>query len=168
MTMRSSFIFWGMPALVLSGKGALLWKSSRNMGVFRSRGRKNQSGPFLATFIRKSVLQTISSLHFFWHDRLRAWFFVFGVWFVVFVWLFVVFSCSLPGNFDLIFILILLLTDNVTHSTGNAGKKKLLGEQHPYANTLKETDELESTACVEASWTLQSLGSLNLWKHRVQ
>ena len=28
------------------------------------------------------------------------------------------------GNFDLIFILIPLLTDNVTHSSGNAGKKK--------------------------------------------
>ena len=31
------------------------------------------------------------------------------------------------GNFDLIFILIPLLTDNVTHSTGNAGKKNGLG-----------------------------------------
>ena len=29
------------------------------------------------------------------------------------------------GNFDLIFILIPLLTDNVTHSSGNAKKKKL-------------------------------------------
>ena len=33
---------------------------------------------------------------------------------------------------------------------------------------LKETDESESTACAGASWTPQSLGSLNLWKHRVQ
>ena len=42
---------------------------------------------------------------------------------MVLVWLFVVFSCSLLGNFDLIFILP-LLTDNVTHSSGNAEKKK--------------------------------------------
>ena len=33
---------------------------------------------------------------------------------------------------------------------------------------LNETDESESTACAGASWTPQSLGSLNLWKHLVQ
>ena len=33
---------------------------------------------------------------------------------------------------------------------------------------LKETDESESTACAGASWTPQSLGNLNLWKHLEQ
>ena len=61
MTMKSSFIFWEMPASVLSGRGALPWKSSRNMEVSRSRGRRNQSGPSWATFISKSVPQTTSN-----------------------------------------------------------------------------------------------------------
>ena len=56
------------------------------------------------------------SLHFLRHD---------GVWFVVLVCLLWYFLVCCLGNFDLIFILIPLLTDNVTHSSGNAEKKKL-------------------------------------------
>ena len=43
---------------------------------------------------------------------------------MVLVWLLLCFLVRCLGNFDLIFILIPLLTDNVTHSSGNAGKKK--------------------------------------------
>ena len=55
------------------------------------------------------------SLHFPRHDRLRAWFFVFefGLWCLFGFLLCFLVRCL--GNFDLIFILISLLTDNVTH-----------------------------------------------------
>jgi len=63
MTMRSFFASWGMPDLAPLGNGALPLRSLRNMGVFRSRGQKNQSVLSSPIFKRKSVLQTTSSRH---------------------------------------------------------------------------------------------------------
>ena len=53
------------------------------------------------------------------------------------------------GNFDLIFILIPLLTDNVTHSSGNAGKKIFSGSgsslpiANPFAAAMASLGPIE-------------------------